>query len=117
MNFVDVLLFSFQGSFRWSLSRQQLLYLSKSRLSCQQKVLLFLFLFAACFGDFINIPSFEIKVNNYFEIFFFASEGQVLIYNLLIYKSRGFLLKSLNIFLKSTTNSTIPAITMIPPMI
>jgi hypothetical protein len=40
---VDVLLFSFQGSFRWSLSRQQLLYLSKSSLSCQQKVLLFHF--------------------------------------------------------------------------
>jgi len=77
----------------------------------------FSFLFAVCFDDFINIPSFEIKVNNYFEIFFFAFEGQVLIYTLLIYKSRGFLRKSLIIFLKSATNSTIPAITMIPPMI
>jgi hypothetical protein len=85
---VDVLLFSFQGSF----------------VRCR-------------FSNFINIPSFEIKVNNYFKIFFLASEGQDLIYTLLIHKSRGFLRKSLLNRLKSITNSVIPAITMNPPSI
>ncbi len=37
---VDVLLFSFQGSCCWSLFQQQLLYLIKILLLCQQKVLL-----------------------------------------------------------------------------
>ena len=85
---VDVLLFSFQGSF----------------VRCR-------------YSNFINIQSFEIKVNNYFKIFFLASEGQDLIYTLLIYKSRGFLRKSLLNRFKSITNSVIPAITMNPPII